>query len=283
MIEKSRAKAIDAGAEDDDATSDFLAALDEEYLRQKALAEEDGISPEMTNILRQINAAYAGLEQYEQAKAKKKLIDDNDYASNNRRAYNEGSSLLEELEEIMEDSDSFFEELRSGDSDVGTQFLNKATKANTDFTNVLKAAANNMRTEAFKAKKQADSVKASVSRKDDYDDGVSEFRAGDSNYVTGSIDESVENYTNARDIFATLYEEVSAARAEAQKKIQAAKQRVKKARGVADEADKTDPLTEQIDGIEDHDAKLLEDDDFSDAENSYVEIDEELDADGGDL
>ena len=283
MIEKSRAKAIDAGAEDDDATSDFLAALDEEYLRQKALAEEDGISPEMTNILRQINAAYAGLEQYEQAKAKKKLIDDNDYASNNRRAYNEGSSLLEELEEIMEDSDSFFEELRSGDSDVGTQFLNKATKANTDFTNVLKAAANNMRTEAFKAKKQADSVKASVSRKDDYDDGVSEFRAGDSNYVTGSIDESVENYTNARDIFATLYEEVSAARAEAQKKIQAAKQRVKKARGVADEADKTDPLTEKIDGIEDHDAKLLEDDDFSDAENSYVEIDEELDADGGDL
>lgn len=283
MIEKSRAKAIEAGAEDDDATSDFLAALDEEYLRQKALAEEDGISPEMTNILRQIQAAYAGLEQYEQAKAKKQIIDDNDYASNNKRAYDEGAGLLEELEEIMADSDSFFEELRSGDSDVGTQFLNKATKANTDFTNVLKAAANNMRTEAFKAKKQADSVKASVSRKDDYDDGVSEFRAGDSNYITGSVDESIENYTNARDIFATLYEEVSAARAEAQKKIQAAKQRVKKARGVADEADKTDPLTEKIDGIEDHDAKLLEDDDFSDAENSYVEIDEELDADGGDL
>ena len=283
MIEKSRAKAIDAGAEDDDATSDFLAALDEEYLRQKAIAEEDGISPEMTNILRQIQAAYAGLEQYEQAKAKKKLIDDNDYSSNNKRAYNEGCSLLEELEEIMEDSDSFFEELRSGDSDVGTQFLNKATKANTDFTNVLKASANNMRTEAFKAKKQADSVKASVSRKDDYDDGVSEFRDGDSNYVTGSIDDAIENYTNARDIFATLYEEVSAARAEAQKKIQAAKQRVKQARGVADAADKTDPLTEKIDGIEDHDAKLLEDDDFSEAENSYVEIDEELDDDGGDL
>ncbi len=281
MIEKSREKAIDAGAEDDDATADFFNALDEEYRRQRALAESEGINPEMTNILRQINAAYEGLAQYEEAKAKKKLIDDNDYASNNQRAYNEGADLLEELEEIMADSDSFFEELRSGESDVGTQFLNKATRANTDFTNVLKAAANNMRTEAFKAKKQADSVKASVSRKDDYDDGVSEFRAGDSNYVTGSVDESIENYTKARDIFATLYKEVAAARAEAQKKISEAKKKVNHAWGVADEADKTDPLTEKIDGIEDHDAKLLEDDDFTDAENSYVEIDEELD--GGDL
>ena len=283
MIEKSREKAIDAGAEYDDATSDFFSALDEEYRRQRELAESEGISPEMTNILRQINAAYEGLAQYEEAKAKKKLIDDNDYASNNQRAYDEGADLLEQLEEIMADSDSFFEELRSGDSDVGTQFLNKATRANTDFTNVLKASANNMRTEAFKAKKQADSVKASVSRKDDYDDGVSEFRAGDSNYVTGSIDESIENYTKARDIFATLYKEVAAARAEAQNKISEAKKKVNHAWGVADEADKTDPLTEKIDGIEDHDAKLLEDDDFTDAENSYVEIDEELDDDGGDL
>lgn len=283
MIEKSRERAIDAGAEDDDATSDFFNALDEEYRRQRALAESEGISPEMTNILRQINAAYEGLAQYEEAKAKKKLIDDNGYASNNQRAYDEGADLLEQLEEIMADSDSFFEELRSGESDAGTQFLNKATKANTDFTNVLKAAANNMRTEAFKAKKQADSVKASVSRKDDYDDGVSEFRAGDSNYVTGSVDESIENYTRARDIFATLYKEVAAARAEAQKRISDAKKKVNHAWGVADEADKTDPLTEKIDGIEDHDAKLLEDDDFTEAENSYVEIDEELDADGGDL
>lgn len=280
-IEKARDKAIDAGAQDDYDASDFFNALDEEYLRQKALAESEGISPEMTNILRQINAAYEGLAQYEEAKAKKKLIDDNDYSSNNKRAYNEGADLLEELEEIMADSDSFFEELRSGDSDVGTQFLNKATRANTDFTNVLKAAANNMRTEAFKAKKQADSVKASVSRKDDYDDGVSEFRQGDSNYVTGSVDASIENYTNARDIFATLYKEVSEARAEAQKKISEAKKKVNHAWGVADEADKKDPLTEKIDGIEDHDAKLLEDDDFTDAENSYVEIDEDLD--GGDL
>ncbi len=283
MIEKSRAKAIDSGAQDDSASSDFFEALDEEYLRQKALAESEGITPEMTNILRQINDAYAALELYEQAKAKKEFIDDNDYASNSQRAYDDGADLLEELEEIMADSDSFFEELRSGDSDVGNQFLNKANRANTDFTNVIKATANNMRTEAFKAKKQADSVKASVSRKDDYDDGVSEFRAGDSNYVTGSIEDSIENYISARDIFSTLYEEVSAARAEAQKKIKAAKERVNHAWGVADEADKTDPLTEQIDGIEDHDAKLLEDDDFTEAEESYVEIDEELDDDGGDL
>ena len=67
------------------------------------------------------------------------------------------------------------------------------------------------------------------------------------------------------------------------KRIQDAKKRVNHAWDVADEADRTDPLTEKIDGIEDHDAKLLEDDDFSDAENSYVEIGEELDADGGDL
>jgi len=279
-IDNSRKKALKSGAGDDSISSDFFKALDHEYQLQKRLAEQNGPTPEMTNILKQINSAYLALEQYEDAKAKKQKIDKNGYASHSQKAYDEGASLLKELEAVMADSESFFKQVRTGTSDVGDKFYKKALKANTDFTNVFKATATDERTAAFKAKKQADSVKASVSRKSDYDDGVTQFRNGDSNYVTGSVEDSIDNYIRARKIFSTLYKEVAAAREAAQKKIEAAKKKVDHSRNTAAQTDKTDPLTEKIEGIEDHNAKLLDDDDFTEAANSYVEVDETLDLGG---
>ena len=147
--------------------------------------------------------------------------------------------------------------------------------------NVFRSTAENERSAAFKAKKQADSVKASVSRKNDYDNGVASFRDGDSKYVSGDIESSIEDYVNARGIFSKLYKEVSAARQKAQASIDDAKSNVKRSEALALKADKTDPLAERIQGIEDENAVLLQSDDFSYAKSSYVEIDERLNNRGG--
>ncbi len=277
-IEKSRKEAISNGAYEE--LPDFFKELDSEYVEQKKEAQKNGKSDEMTNILESLNSAYQTISKYKEAKDKKKKIDNKGYASNSQKNYDEGASLIEELDEVFDESGSFFKELRAGDEDVAEKLLEKATRADGDFINVFKATAINERSAAFKAKKQADSVKASVSRKSDYDDAVSQFRSGDENYKSGSIEECIDNYISAKNMFSRLYTEVSAARKAALSKINTANDKVKHSWNVADKADKTNPLTEKIEGIEDPDVVLLEADDFTDAENSYVELSEKLEVGG---
>ncbi|MCR5762533.1 MAG: hypothetical protein K6G00_04035 [Treponema sp.] len=278
-IENSRRNAENAGG--DSALSDLYNAANDafERLKQRAAAGEN--TPELKRALENLNSLFKGLEVYAEAKAKKERIDEKGYAYNNQNAYDEGASLLEELEEMNKNAAAFIAELEKGTSDNGNEFLKKANKADLDFSNVFKTTATNERSAAFKAKKQADSVKASVSRKNDYDNGVASFRNGDSKYVTGDIEGSIEDYVSARGIFSKLYKEVSAARKKAQTLIDDAKNRVKHSESVALKADKTDPLTEKIQGIEDENAILLESDDFSAAKATYVEIDEKIEVGGG--
>lgn len=278
-IENSRRKAENADA-DMELTELYNAANDAfERLKQRASSGEN--SAELKKALENLNNLFKGLEAYAQAKAKKERIDDKGYAYNNQNAYDDGASLLEELEEINKNASKYIAELEKGSSDKGNEFLQKANKANTSFMNVFRSTAENERSAAFKAKKQADSVKASVSRKNDYDNGVASFRDGDSKYVSGDIESSIEDYVNARGIFSKLYKEVSAARQKAQASIDDAKSNVKRSEALALKADKTDPLAERIQGIEDENAVLLQSDDFSYAKSSYVEIDERLNNRGG--
>lgn len=278
-IENSRRKAENADA-DMELTELYNAANDAfERLKQRASSGEN--SAELKKALENLNNLFKGLEAYAQAKAKKERIDDKGYAYNNQNAYDDGASLLEELEEINKNASKYIAELEKGSSDKGNEFLQKANKANTSFMNVFRSTAENERSAAFKAKKQADSVKASVSRKNDYDNGVASFRDGDSKYVSGDIENSIEDYVNARGIFSKLYKEVSAARQKAQASIDDAKSNVKRSEALALKADKTDPLAERIQGIEDENAVLLQSDDFSYAKSSYVEIDERLNNRGG--
>ncbi|HBG65581.1 MAG TPA: hypothetical protein DDW78_03840 [Treponema sp.] len=284
-VKNSRQNAIDAGA--DDALSKAFKAAEAEYERLRKLAEQGDDSAALAERLKNLNDFYEGLSAFADAKKKKERIDQNGYAGHSRKAYDHGSSLLDELSDIDDfaarleaDAAAFEAGGKAATSGSGTEFLKKARQADQDFAAVFKAAANNERSEALKAKKQADGVKASVSRKSDYDNGVNTFRTGDNNYVTGSIEDSILNYIDAKEMFAKLYSEISKLRAAAEKHIEAAKKRVSRSDANAGEADRTDPLTEKIVGIEDPDAKLLEDDDFSEAENSFVELDEELSVGG---
>lgn len=277
-IEKSRAAAEDADA--DIALPELYNSANEAFERlKKRAATED--TPELKRALENLNSLFKGLEAYADAKAKKERIDRKGYAFNNQNAYDEGAALLEELEEINKNASSFIAELEKGKSDNGNEFLKKANKAGSNFSNVFKTTATNERSAAFKAKKQADSVKASVSRKNDYDNGVGAFRDGDSKYVNGEVEESIEDYVYARGIFSKLYKEVSAVRQKTQALINSAKENVKHSESVALKADRTDPLTERIKGIEDENTVLLEADDFSAATASYVEVSEHLQLGGG--
>ncbi len=278
-IEDSRRAAIEAGA--DDEMPGLFAAADESFKRLRERAESGETSDELRRALENLNALYEGMKEYTEAKEKKKRIDRNGYASHSQMEYDDGAFLLAELEEIMRNPQAFMAKLEEGNSDEGKEFLKKAKEANIDFSTVFKATAMDERTAAFNAKKQADSVKASVSRKSDYDAAVRFFRNGDSKYTNGSIEESIEDYVQAKEIFSKLYLEVGAIRKQSLIQLEEARERVALSRESALQADREKPLSQKIPGIEDADAVLLPADDFSIARNSFVPLNERLVTGGG--
>lgn len=260
-VEESRKAAVAAGAEEAD--PEGLAAADAILEAQKALADSD--TGDMTAVLNDLNDRYLVLEAYAKAKAKKDKIDSLDYSGYDRNSYNNGSKILDELA------------LPESKLVPGALRLKQAQIADANFDAVLMAAfkslAKEERTAAFEAKKKADGVKASVSRKADYDAAVKNFKDGDSNYVTGNPEGALANYTKAKDSFNALYDDIAEKRAKAQAAIDAAKARVQESENVAAEADAKAPLGDgEIEGIEKEDAQLLEEDDFTAAENSSVEV-----------
>ncbi|MGN0729276.1 hypothetical protein [Treponema sp.] len=260
-IEASRQDAINAGAKEK--CPDAFNAAEEEFSAVKsAMDSGEDVSARLKDLL----ARYQALKAYADAVSKKAKIDENGFASYAQNTYNEGASLIEEL---------------AGSKDYGSEWNSKALSADEKMTLVLKAAYKSLaqaeRVEAFKAKKNADSIKCSVSRKAEYDKFVGNFKTGDQNYVTGNPEGSLENYKKAKEGFTNLYTQVLEARSQAQAAIDEAKKRVAESETNAQLADKEKPLgNEPVEGIEEEDTKLLEEDDFTKAENSQVEIEETI-------
>lgn len=265
-VEESRKSAMDAGAASANAAA--FNAAEAEFASVKA-AVSSGSSDDLSAALKDLDGRYKALAAIANAKKKKDRIDSLGYASYDQASYNEGSKTLEEL--------------TSPDAAVsfGSGLLNKASSAEAAFDKVLDAAfrslARDERNKAFAAKKDADSVKAAVSRKDEYNKGVDSFKRGDSQYVTGDPEGSLKSYTSAKDVFVKLYSEISEARAKAQAAIEAAKARVSQSEEVAVEADRAAPLgDEEVEGIEDEDSTLLEADDFTEVESAAAELEESV-------
>lgn len=263
-VEESRKAAIDAGAET--ASPQAFKAAEEAYnaLKKESAGKSED---EQAESLRELDSRYQALKAYAEAAEKKARIDELNFSSYNRAAYKEGSDLMDELQ---------------NSEDYGPEWNKKALAANEKLGAVLTAAYKSLsqeeRTEAFKAKRQADSIKCAVSRKAEYDKYVSNFKAGDQNYVTGNPEGALNNYTNVKEGFTALYSEVSEARRKAQEAIDEAKRRVSESESTAQWADKEKPLgNEPVEGIEAEGTTLLEADNFADAEAAEVEVDEILD------
>ncbi len=197
------------------------------------------------------------------ARDRKDKIEQNDLISYNAYSYEIGCSLIETEDDYAA--------------------VKKAYEA---FGTVLDSAYRTLsreeRIKAFNAKKNADSVKAYISRSDEYKQGIAFFKAGDSKYITKDPEGAYNEYISSRLVFTEIYEEISVAREKAMSAIIAAKSKVEQSEQIAESADKSSPLKdEHAEGFVADGEKLLEEDDFSKNDNALVVISVDIDESQG--
>ena len=261
QINDARQAAIEAGA--DKNCPDQMNKLD--YLLA-GLKDSDNPDAAAKSIIDRYNL----LANYSTAVETKKEIDENGYDSYAKNDYNRGVGNLEKVEAAF-DADS---------ADFDKTVFVAAENAVKDFNTVINVAykkiAKEERENAMEAKKDADSVKAGVARKAEYKEATDLITTGDSLYAMQNAKKATEKYKEATEKLTYLYKDVSEKRAAAQAAIEEAKKRVAESEKFAEEADVKAPITEQVEGIEDEDAVLLEADDYDDPEDAEADIADEL-------
>ncbi len=258
-IENARKEAIAAGAEEK--APKQLQDVDNLYASLNgSVSEEDAET---------IIARYNLLTDYIKAKDAKDEIDENGFASYAQNNYDKGVESL-----------AFVEETFASSSELNSDVFDKAKDAYSNFNTVLtiayKKLAKEERSAAYEAKKTADSVKAGVAQKERYNAAAEDFKTGDSLYSMQSPKKALEKYTSAKDEFNALYKEVSEERAAAQSAIEEAKKRVAESAEYAAVADAKAPIKEPLEGIEDEDAVLLEEDKYENPEDAEADIAETI-------
>ena len=214
---------------------------------------------------------YNLLATYSKAVDAKDEIEENEFESYAINNYDRGVDNLEKVDEAFEKENY--------DKSIFVYAENALKEFNTVINVAYKKIAKEEREAALEAKKDADSVKAGVARKAEYKEAADLIQTGDSLYAMQNAKKAAEKYVEANEKFTYLFEDVSEKRAEAEAAIEEAKRRVAESKKFAEEADVKAPITEQVEGIEDEDAVLLEADDYEDPEDAEVEIAEELEDD----
>lgn len=262
-VESARKLALESGAQDK--AADKLEAIDKLFEDIKAKSEDS--TQDISKDGKDIADRYLALAGYVTAKDAKEKIDGTDMISIVQSLYDEGCAALAELEEMFDDPEV-----------TGNQLLNKATTATTSLNTALaaiyKKVAKDERDAAMAAKKDADSVKAGVSMKAKYNEAVGNFKTGDSLFAMQNPAKAYDNYKIAKEIFEELFEEVSAKRAAALKAIEDAKKAVTETETFAEEADVQAPITGPVEGIEEEDAVLLEEETYADPSEAEAELPE---------
>lgn len=259
-VEEARALAIEAGA--DKYAPELFSKVEELYQQLVNNSEGKDLSSECENL----EASYAVLADYAKAKSVKEKIDAEELMTYAQSTYNEGVELLTSVEKSFE-AEQF-------DSSVVETAHNAYVKFNKVYMIAYKLIAQKERDLALDAKKDADSVKASVSQKERYKVAAEEFAAGDSAYSMQNPESAYNHYGVAKDEFGKLFVEVSEKRAEALRIMEEAKKRVEESKNFASEADAQAPISEPVEGIEEADAVLLEETKYEEVE--VVEFEETL-------
>lgn len=264
QIEDARRLAIEAGA--DKEAPEQLKLVDDLY---DSLKDDDA---KLKANSKAIVDKYNLLSNYSKAKNAKDEIDENGFAFYSQKNYDAGVKNLEAVEKAF-----------SEEGELDGSVYTEAEDAYKNFNSILiiayKKLAKEERELAYAAKKQADSVKAGVARKDSYKAAVDTFQSGDSSYAMQNPKRALEKYTEAKESFLALYEDVAEKRAAAEAALEEAKKRVAESAQYAEQADARNPITEPIDGIEEEGAVLLEEDNYADPEDAEAQIAEELDDD----
>ena len=203
QAEAARKAAIEAGV--DQVAPDELADTDSQL---NALSARSNNGENVNLELADVSARYNALEQYAKAIAAKNRIDELDFVQYSQTDYDAGNNVLTALASLFDDS-----------SATGAQLLAQAATANASYARVLfagfKVKAREECTAAFVAKRNADNVYAGVVEKTRYNEAVEFYRNGDKTYALQEPEQAFNNYSNARNIFQTLYEEISEKRRQA--------------------------------------------------------------------
>ena len=293
QIDDARQRALEEGAQD--AYPEAFAALDASYEALKNL--DDGL--DHSAELKDIKSRYEALQKAAAAKKLKERIDDEGLAENSPADYDKGEAALSEfdslLNSVLSNIAAISESLVPGDSAVDNvknaagapskKLLSKANEAYDSYYKVYfksyKKFADDERKNAISQKKKADAVKAQISRKQEYREYAELIQRGDSQYSTSNPESAYESYKEAAASYEALASDVAEKRAAAQKAIDEAKAKVKESGDYALDADSTNPLDEKVEGIEDEDAVLLEDDEFANPDDEIIqfgEIDSDFDS-----
>lgn len=259
-IDSARQSAIDAGAEK---VNPLGWAAAEAELKAEQAAFQTTPAADLSIALDDLEARYNALASQAKAVSLKARIDELDFSSYAQSNYNNGCAALDELS------------LPTANIAKGKDLFAKASTAEESFVSVLKSGfrvlAKAERSDSVLSKKNADSVKAAVSKATDYSSAVEKIKAADQNYATGNPEEAYNLYKEASGIFQSIYEDISTKRDAVLAAIEAAKAKVANSEAAAKEADQKAPLGDQkVQGIEDADAKLLEDDSFAEYKSEDV-------------
>ena len=259
-IDEAREVAILAGAEKN--APDLLNSIDGIYEK----AKEENLQDNADSLI----LKYSILASYAKAKNAKIEIDENDLSGFAQKNYDEGVICLQKVEEALANIE-----------EIEPNAQKDAESAYSNFTSVItiayKKLAKEQRNLAYEAKVKSDSVRAGVSQKERYKEATDNFKSGDTLYSMQSPKKALEKYELAAQQFTELYEEVSEKRAAAQAAIEAAKRKVQESSQFAEQADEESPITEKLDGIEDADTVLLEEDDYENPEDAEADISEDID------
>ena len=261
QINEARKAAIEAGA--DRNCPDQMNKLD--YLLS-GLKDSDDPEAAAKSIIDRYNL----LANYSSALDTKKEIDDNGYASYAQNNYDRGVDNLSKVDAAFDKNPDDF------DKSVFVNAENALKEFNTVINVAYKKIAKEEREAAMEAKKKADSVKAGVARKTEYNEAADLMQSGDSLYSMQNAKKAAEKYKEANTKFTYLYQDVSEKRAAAQAAIEEAKKRVSESEKFAEEADVKAPITEQVEGIEDEDAVLLEADEYENPEEAEADLPESI-------
>ena len=261
-IDDARKLALDSGVKDYE--PEKFQAIDALYDKIKAKADSgEDISAESKDLADR----YAALAAYVKACQINEDIDDSDMVDLVEAMYDKG------YEELLAYEDTF-----NNPNSTGKEQLDKANTARGTLTAVyaiiFKQMTKDARADALLSKKDAESVRAQVSQKEKYNKAVDLFKKGDSAYTMMAYERAYDNYIDATDLFDEMYDDIAEKRAAALKKIEEAKIKVKESEDFALQADKKAPMKTKLDGIEDEDAVLLEDDDYADPTASEVAVPE---------
>ena len=199
----------------------------------------------------------------------KEKIEEHGFDQDNKIAYDAAEALLAELEKAINENASGKVQYKAAEATYAAY--------HTIFYSSFKKLADAERKSALEQKKAADNVKAGVAQKDRYKAITEVFQKGDNAYVTKNAEAAYDCYKEAKEKYEALAIEIAEKRAAAQKRIDEAKAKVQDVENFAGEADVKAPIgDEKIDGIEEKDSVLLEEDKFENPDDAVIEVEDSV-------